>query len=221
MLWKKSEINDCVTWGNCYFWNIFYIDLINKITNNDEDIDINLITENDFHSFLNIKIWNNNTIIDPTWRDKTLKKLNLKKSQNYTDKSHFIKNIWNNISNMETLKNNYNLEKLDDYMEKSDAGNIISIWIRINKINYQLIIDNKNNTEDLDVVFLKNGTKQKKILPLNKINIENKSISEIFNFLTKWFIFENEDIEILLKMLKKSHYKKFLKVLTLPKKNKS
>lgn len=122
---------------------------------------------------------------------------------------------------METLKNNYNLEKLDDYMEKSDAGNIISIWIRINKINYQLIIDNKNNTEDLDVVFLKNGTKQKKILPLNKINIENKSISEIFNFLTKWFIFENEDIEILLKMLKKSHYKKFLKVLTLPKKNKS
>jgi len=28
---------------------------------------------------------------------------------------------------METLKNNYNLEKLDDYMEKSDAGNIISI----------------------------------------------------------------------------------------------
>ena len=207
--WKKNTIDNSISWWNCYFWNYFYYELITEITNNDNDIKITWNVEKDRHSFLSININNKIFIIDPTWIDKTRKKLNLKNNE----KSHFIKNIdFEDFNKLEIIEKYY--LNNEDYLDKIDEWNTISIWINFNNKKYSFIIDNKEYKDTVDIVCIINWKKQKNTIKFKNIKINNKmSLIEIFNIITRYMIVDSEDKEVILKMLNKSSKKNLIKLL--------
>lgn len=198
LLTSKESINPFSTGWNCHYWNVFYYKLLsNFIQKNNFVIQLCLLRDN--HAFLIVTYWSQSYIIDPTWRKKILWYLELISNK----KSHFIHSISSeqvkNIPIVKTIKN------VETSITKIESSETISVWITLNKINYQFIIDHKQYTWNIDIVFLKTWEiKQKIQLTPWTLEVKGLELNQKLKAITQNMELKDEDLIIIEKMINKS-----------------